>query len=243
MASQQKSTKPQVQEPWKFFLDIIPRIWDQEKMPEDFRNALIVALCKNKESKADRGHYRGISLLSIAGKIFAHIVLNSLIAVSEANLPEAQCGFRPGHSTVDMIFTVRQVQEKCLEQNLDLYSVFIDLTKAFDTVNREALCDVLARYCCPSKFIQIIRLFHNDMTGQVLSNGEQSDAFTISNGIKQGCILVPVLFNMFFTCVLRQSVGNMEEGVHVRFLYDGPIFDLRRLSKDHQQPHPRNSLC
>ena len=125
----------------------------------------IRTLCKNKESKADRGNYRGISLLSIAGKIFARIVLNRLIAVSEANLPEAQCGFRPGRSTVDMIFTVRQVQEKCLEQNLDLYSVFIDLTKAFDTVNREALCDVLARYCCPSKFIQIIRLFHNDMTG------------------------------------------------------------------------------
>ena len=145
------------------FLDIIQSIWDQEKMPEDFRDALIVALYKNKGSKVDCGNYRGISLLSIAGKIFARIVLN--------RLPEAQCGFRPGRSNLDMIFTVRQVQEKCLEQNLDLYSVFIDLTKAFDTVNREALWDVLARYGCPPKFIQIIRLFHVNMTGQVLSNG------------------------------------------------------------------------
>ena len=108
------------------FLDIIQSIWDQEKMPDDFRDALIVALYRNKGSKADCGNYRGISLLSIAGKIFARIILNRFIAVSEANLPEAQCGFRPGRSTVDMIFTVRQVQEKCLEQNLDLYSVFID---------------------------------------------------------------------------------------------------------------------
>ena len=122
-----------------------------------YQVALIVALYKNKGSKADCGNYRGISLLSIAGKIFACIILNRLIAISEANLPEAQCGFRPGRSTVDMIFTVRQVQEKCLEQNLDLYSVFIDLTKAFDTVSREALLDVLARYGCPPKFIQIIR--------------------------------------------------------------------------------------
>ena len=91
------------------FLDIIQSIWDQEKMPEDFRDALIVALYKNKGSNADCGNYRGISLLSIAGKIFARIILNRLIAVSEANLPEAPCGFRPGRSTVDMIFTVRQV--------------------------------------------------------------------------------------------------------------------------------------
>ena len=199
-------------------------------MPEDFRDALIVALYKNKGSKADCGNYRGISLLSIAGKIFARIVLNRLIAVSEANLPEAQCGFHPGRSTVDMIFTVRHVQEKCLEQNLDFYSVFIDLTKAFDTINREALWDVLARYGCPPNVIQIIRLFHIDMTGQVLSSGEQSDPFSISNGVKQGCVLAPVLFNLFFTCVLRQATGNMDEGVYVLFRYDGSIFDLRRLS-------------
>ena len=211
------------------FLDI-HSIWDQEKMPEQFRDALIVALYKNKGSKADCGNYRGISLLSIAGKIFARIILNRLIAVSEANLPEAQCGFRPGRSTVDMIFTVRQVQDKCLEQNLDLYSVFIDLTKAFGTVNREVLWDVLALYGCPTKFIQIIRLFHVDMTGQVLSNGEQSDLFSISNGVKQGCVFAPVLFNLFFACVLRQAVGNMDEGVYVLFRYDGSTFDLRRLS-------------
>ena len=125
---------------------------------------------------------------------------------------------------------MRQVQEKCLEQNLDLYSVSIGLTKAFDTVNREALWDVLARYGCPPKFIQIIRLFHVDMTGQVLSNGEQSDPFFISNGVKQGLVLAPVLLNLFFTCVLRQAVGNMDERVYVRFRYDGSIFDLRWLS-------------
>ena len=98
----------------QIFLDIIHCILDQEKMPENFCDALIVALHKNKGSKADCGNYWGISLLSIAGKIFARIILNRLTAVFEANLPEAQCGFRHGRSTLDMIFTVRQVQEKCL---------------------------------------------------------------------------------------------------------------------------------
>ena len=88
----------------KVFLDITQRIWDQEMMSEDFCGALIVALYKNKGSKADFGNYGGNSLLSIAGKIFARIILNRLIVVSEANLPEAQCGFHLGRSTVDMIF-------------------------------------------------------------------------------------------------------------------------------------------
>ena len=67
-------------------------------------------------------------------------MLNRLIpTLAERNLPESQCGFRPNRSTVDMVFAVRQVQEKCMEQNINLYSVFIDLAKAFDTVNREAL--------------------------------------------------------------------------------------------------------
>ena len=68
------------------------------------------------------------------------------------------------------------------------------------------------------------------MTGQVLSNSEQSDLFSIYNGVKQGCVLAPVLFNLYFACVLRQAVGNMDKGVYVHFYYDGSIFDLRRLS-------------
>ena len=54
-------------------------------------------------------------------------------------LPESQCGFRKNRGTIDMIFTARQLQEKCQEQNVDLYMTFVDLTKAFDTVSREGL--------------------------------------------------------------------------------------------------------
>ena len=108
-------------------------------MPDEFRDALNVSLYRNKGSKSDCGNYWGISLLSTAGKILARVLLNRIMTMSEQNLPEAQCGFRPGRSTVDMVFTMRQLQEKYIEQNIPLYTVFIDLTKAFDTVNTEAL--------------------------------------------------------------------------------------------------------
>src|SRR6266516_2519150 len=63
-------------------------------------------------------------------------------------LSESQCGFRPNRGTADMIFAARQLQEKCRERNKDLYTVFVDLSKAFDTVNRDGLWAVLRRFGC-----------------------------------------------------------------------------------------------
>ena len=113
------------------FHDILLSIWNKEEMPPDLGDATIVSLYKNKGSRSECGNYRGIALLSIAGKILARILLNRLVKkISEVNLLEAQCGFCPGRSTIDMVLAIRQNQEKCLEQQMDLYAVFIDLTKA-----------------------------------------------------------------------------------------------------------------
>ena len=200
-------------------------------MPDDFCDALIVSLYKKKGSNSDCGNYRSISLLSVAGKIFARVILNRLILVFEQTLPEAQSGFRLIRSTVDMIFTVRQLQEKCIEQNKPLYLVFIDLTNAFNTINREALWTVLERIRCPPKLVSMIRLFHDGLTSQVLSNGNVTDAFVISNGVKQGCVLPPVLFNVFFPCMLSHAVQDLEKGVYIRYCLDGSLFDLHRFTE------------
>ena len=121
-------------------------------------------------------------------------MLNRVIpSIAEKNLPESQCGFRHNRSTVDMVFAVRQIQEKCIKQNMSLYAIFIDLTKAFDTVNREALWVILGKLGCPAKCVKLIQQFHDDMTGEVIVDGEPSERFGITNGVKQGCVLAPVL--------------------------------------------------
>ena len=76
-----------------------------------------------------------VSLLSIVRKAFTHMVLNRLEVCAEHVYPEAQCGFRAGRSTLDMIFSLCQLQEKCHKQRQLLYIPFIDLTKAFDLVS------------------------------------------------------------------------------------------------------------
>ena len=105
-----------------------------------------------------------------------------------------------------------------------------NLTKAFDTVNREALWVILSRLGCPRKFTNIIRLFHDGMVGTVLAGGDSSAPFEISNGVKQGCVLAPVLFNLFFTCVLNHALRDLDRGIYIRYRLDGSLFDLRRLN-------------
>ena len=82
---------------------------------------------------SDCNSYRGISLLAIAGKVFARVVLPRTQKLAERVYPESQCGLRSKRSTTDMIFSVRQLQEKYNEQNMPLYIAFIDLTKAFES--------------------------------------------------------------------------------------------------------------
>ena len=120
---------------------------------------------------------------------------------------------RKQRGTVDMVFAIRQLQEKCVEQQQDLHLLFINLTKAFDTVNRAALWAILSKLGCPPQFVQIIRSFHDGMFCSVIENGDASDPFPVSNGVKQGCILAPTLFSLIFTQMLSVVLSQTEAGV------------------------------
>ena len=211
-----RSSSQPVQWPSKHSTHSSPVSGKKRMCPKKFRNATFVSLFKNRSSKTDCSNFRGISLLSVAGKILARVILKRLITnISKENLREAQCGFRPNRSTTNMIFTVRQVQEKCMKQNMDFVAVFIDLTKAFDVVNRETLWVILSKLGCTIKFVNRIRQFYNDMAGQVLSDGEASELFSISNAVMQGGVLAPVLFNLFFTCALNHAIRDLEQRVYL----------------------------
>lgn len=156
---------------------LIKKIWDLEMIPLDLRDALIVILFK-KGDKADCGNYRGISLLSTTGKIIACIILKRLLPLSEQILPES-CGFRPARGTTDMIFTARQLKEKCKEQKHPLYMAFIDLTKVFDSVNCQGLWTILCKCECPGKYIRVLRLLHDNMSATVLCHGSETEPFMV----------------------------------------------------------------
>ena len=206
-------------------------MWRKEAIPQEFKDATIIHLFKRKGNPQVCDNHRGISLLSIAGKILARVLLNRLNEHLERPglLLESQCGFRKNRGTIDMIFTARQLQEKCQEQNVDLCMTFVDLTKAFDTVSREGLWKSMAKFGCPAKFIAMVQQFHDGMLARVQNDGEFSDSFPVTNGVKQGCILASTLFSMMFSAMLTDAFQDGDNGIPIRYRFDGKLFNLRRL--------------
>ena len=194
-------------------LDRYRRYWESGELPQHFKDALIVNIYKRKGDRQDCGNYRGISLMAIASKIFAKILLQRLLFVANYVLPEAQCGFRSSRSTIDMIFTLRQLQEKAAEQNKPLYIAFVDFSKAFDSISHPFLWRLLSKCGCPDKFILMLRAFHMGMRVQVMIDGETTDAFPVAHGVK------PTLFTLFLAAVLHVSNRDTTKGVYITFTF------------------------
>ena len=116
-----------------------------------------------------------------------------------------------------MMIVVRGLQELAQKKEALLYLCFIDLTKASDSVDRTLQWDVLARFGVSPGMLAVIHQIHDGMPACVrLDDGECSDKFDVWQGLRQGCVLAPLLFNMFLTVVLVA-----EE----RFLADAAITD------------------
>ena len=186
------------------FYGLTTLIWSKGKVPQQWKDAVTTAP-HNKGDKTECRNYRGISLVSHAGKVLHKVVARRLSAYCEAKglLPEEQCGLRPNRSTTDMMFVVRRLQEIGRKAGLSLFMCFIDLQKAYDTVDRTLLWQVLTRIGVPPQMIAVIQQFHDGMRACVRpDDGVCLNWFEVEQGLRQGYVLSPLLFNIFFAAVL-----------------------------------------
>jgi len=129
-----------------------------------------------------------------------------------------------------MIFTLRQLQEKVREQHSSLHAVFIDLKKAFDMVSRTALWQILGKLGCPPKIVKLIAEFHTSNKVQVIAGKSVTDKFETANGVRQGCVMAPLLFNAFMTAFLISVDSKLQDrGIHIKYRTDGGLHNLARL--------------
>ena len=130
-----------------------------------------------------------------------------------------------------MIFAARQLFEKSREQHRNLYVAFIDLSKAFDSVDRTLLWSILQKSGCPRHFVQLIRSLHDGMRASIRVGDEISDPFEVSRGVKQGCVLAPVLFNLYVRCItfLLAQTLDKDRQITLNYRTDRNLFDYKKL--------------
>jgi hypothetical protein len=199
---------------------VVSSVWRSGRAPVAWKRALIVPIYKHKGAKDAPGNYRGISLLSIPGKVYASILLHRITSQVEGRLSEAQCGFRSNRGTVDAIYVLRSLGAACGEFNMCLAKAYIDLTKAYDSINRWALWKVLRLYNVSTKLIALLEDLHTGTTAAVRLDGSLGPAFEVTAGVRQGCVAAPMLFNVFMDHVIKKALSRMPDdcGVHLHVL-------------------------
>ena len=133
--------------------------WKLGKTPRDWQTGVIIPIFKKGDRKQCT-NYRGISLLSLPGKVYAKCLERKCREIVESKLEDGQCGFRPGRSTTDQIFTLKQIFEKSWEYGKDLFACFVDLEKAYDRVPRDKLWKVLQEYGVDGQLLRAIKSFY-----------------------------------------------------------------------------------
>ena len=104
---------------------------------------------------------------------------------------------------------------------------FFELTKAFDTVSRDGLWKIMAKFGCPPRFIAILRQFHDDIQARLQNDGEFSEPIEVTNEVKQDCVVAPTLFSMMFSAMLMDAFQDSDTGFLIRYRFDGNIFNCR----------------
>ena len=188
------------------------------KTPDWYKSILI--LLHKKGSRTEPLNYRGISLLSCVSKLFAAILNKRLLDyVKDKNiLPENQLGFVSGNRTSDAHILLHNIIQKyCHKESKKIYSCFVDFSKAFDNISRNILFEKLKKYGITGKFYNVLKnMYFNDQIK--IKVGEYlTETIHPNQGVRQGCILSPLLFNIYLADLpqrleLAQSHGPKVEG-------------------------------
>ena len=136
--------------------------------------------------------------------MFSKIKQQRLQTVAEKVLPDPQCGFRAGRGCIDMIFCARQIMEKAIEHYTRLYLLFTEFRKAYDSVPRETFWCELKKYDIPSTMRSDKCSLDDGMQAEVMVDGKTTLEFDVCNGLRQGCVIAPTLFNLYFVLVKEQ---------------------------------------
>ena len=196
-------------------------------VPQELKDIKVLPIFK-KGSRDLCDNFRGISLMEHKMKWIERLILNRLQPFAEgaqmsAVLPDSQWGFRKDRSAVDAIMINRLITNSALSRNCHIYKCFVDLSKAYDRVDRPLLWELLRKIGVPTKLVQLIENIHVGSRATVFTPGvdRSSKQFLLSRGLNKGSVLAPLLFNIFYGALLcRMRVLLSQRGVGMKVSVD-----------------------
>ena len=139
----------------EFLTKLYNRTMESKRMPEEWRDSVLIPIFKNKCDVQSCSNYGGIKLIGHTMKLWKRVVERRLR--SELTFSEQQYGFTPGKSTADASFALRVLKEKYREGQKELHYVFVDLEKAYDKVSREEVCYCMRKSGLAEKYVRIVQ--------------------------------------------------------------------------------------
>ena len=194
--------------------------------PPAWGEGIMHLIFKGKGDVTNLSDYRAITVNNTASKIFTSIINKRLYKKVETagTLGQIQNGTRKNRRTQDSLFILRTIIDKAGKTgNKNLTLLFIDLAKAYDTIPHDLLWAKLEELNLPDKLLQILKSLYANITVKVLVNGHPTDMISMKRGIKQGCVLSPLLFALYISG-LAKMLEDSKLGVSIMDIIISGLF-------------------
>mgnify|MGYP000154880315 CR=1 FL=1 len=223
------------------YCNLFNRMLSDGYVPETMKEVKVIPIYKSG-SRDLCDNYRGISLMEHQLKWLERLILNRIHPFAEDDIadmiPDSQWGFRKDRSAMDAIMINRLLTTSALSRSTHIYKCFVDLSKAYDRVDRPLLWELLRRYGIPPNIVRLMENLHTDSHAVVITPGypHPSERFALNHGLKQGSVLAPLLFNIFSGAMMRRTkllLHNKRAGTRL-------VYDLNQSPIDLSQLHSQD---
>ena len=201
----------------KGLYELFRKIDEEEEVPAEWNKSKVKLTFKHgKKDRKEIKNYRSIAVANTMSNIFGGIIKDKMTYIMEMEemISEEQNGFRKNRRGTENIYVLKELIEDAVKENKQLYCTFLDIEKAYDTVKRELLWEILERVGFDHHIISIIKSMYRDTTATYQWNGITIENVKSERGLRQGCTLSPFLFTLIME-ELTQRIKNTEVGIKV----------------------------
>ena len=195
----------------EILLDLFNQVYKTGHIPEQWLLSTFCAIPKATNAK-DCCDYRTISLISHTLKVFLKVIHGRISRKLEEEIDESQFGFRNGLGTREALFALNVLAQRCMDMNIDIHVCYVDFEKAFDKVRHEKLVQILQAKNIDKGDLRIITNLYWNQRAQIIVDNEKSSEMNIKRGVRQGCVMSPLLFNVYSESIFEEALLSENEG-------------------------------